>query len=157
MGSDRLDSLTGDPETYRIIGAAMAVHTELGCGFLEAVYRAALRIELSRRAIPAQSEVAIPISYKGELLPLNYRVDFICEGDVLVEVKALDTIGPAELAQAINYLKAAGRHRALLLNFGARSLHYRRVVLDYSGGPPEQSVSPSRLRGPIPPKGIIRR
>jgi GxxExxY protein len=76
-----------DPETYAIIGAAMAVHTELGCGFLEAVYKAALTIEMRRRAIPFEREVGLPIVYKGEPLPLSYRVDFVCVDAVIVEVK----------------------------------------------------------------------
>jgi GxxExxY protein len=119
---------TTDRDTYGIVGAAMAVHTELGCGFLEAVYKAALRVEFRRRGIDARAEVALPITYKGEELPIAYRVDFVCAEDVIVEVKALNSIGPVELAQAINYLKASGARRALLLNFGARSLQYRRVV-----------------------------
>ena len=120
-----------DPDSYEIIGAAMAVHTELGCGFLEAVYKAALRIEFRRRGIEASAEVALPINYKGEALPVNYRIDFICRRNILVEVKALNSIGPLELAQALNYLRASGKARALVLNFGNRSLEYRRVVLNY--------------------------
>ena len=120
-----------DPETYKIIGAAMAVHRELGCGFLEAVYRAALRIELKECDIPVVAEVRLPIRYRDHLLPVTYRVDFICYGSVLVEVKALPMIGPIEQAQAINYLRAAQRTRGLLLNFGATSLQHKRV---YCGG-----------------------
>ena len=61
-------------------------------------------------------------------LPLGYRADFVCFGDVLVEVKALDGLGPVEQAQVINYLKGANLHRAVLLNFGTTSLQYRRIV-----------------------------
>jgi GxxExxY protein len=64
-----------DPETYAVIGAAMAVHSELGCGYLEVVYRAALKSEFRRRGISYENEVSLPIHYKGELLPFNYRVD----------------------------------------------------------------------------------
>lgn len=118
-----------DPQTYKIIGAAMAVHTELGCGFLEAVYKAALPIEFERLGVPFQPEVPIPIGYKGQPLPLRYRVDFICFSDVIVEVKALDAIRGHEEAQLLNYLKAAKVRRGLLLNFGATSLqHVRRVL-----------------------------
>ncbi len=123
-----------DPETYAIIGAAMAVHSELGHGFLEGVYRAALQIEFSQRAIPFRVEVPLPILYKGERLPLNYRLDFMCWNSVIVEVKALEAIRSIELGQVINYLKAARAHRGLLLNFGGPSLQYRRVVW----GPPEE-------------------
>jgi GxxExxY protein len=117
-----------DPETYAVIGAAMAVHTELGCGFLEAVYRAAMVVEFNRRGVPFECEVPLSISYKGVPLTPRYRVDFVCFDSVLVEVKAAQAISSVDLAQAINYLKASGRHRALLLNFGARSLEHRRVV-----------------------------
>lgn len=116
-----------DPDTYDIIGAAMAVHCELGCGYLEAVYRAALKCEFRRRKIAFEHEVPLPIHYKGELLPFNYRVDFKC-GPVLIEAKALEALHPAHLSQIINYLKASGLQRGLLINFGAKSLEYRRVI-----------------------------
>jgi len=121
-----------DPATYAILGAAFAVHRELGCGFLEGVYRAALSIEFRLRGIPFQNEVGLPIRYKGERLPLGYRVDFTCFESVLVEVKALATIGPIDHAQVINYLHASQYERALLLNFGASSLQYRRLVCTHA-------------------------
>ena len=117
-----------DPETRTIIGAAMEVHTHLGCGFLEAVYCTALGLEFHARGVPYASEVRLRVDYKGQELPVGYRVDFICFGDILVEVKALDQIGQLEITQVVNYLKAANRKRALLLNFGARSLQLRRIV-----------------------------
>jgi GxxExxY protein len=120
----------GDPQTYAIIGAGLAVHRELGCGFLEAVYREALALEFRRREIPFVSEVLLPIDYKDTRLSLAYRVDFVCYDAVLVEVKALREIGPIEHAQAINYLRASGKHRAVILNFGARSLQHQRIVDD---------------------------
>ena len=107
----------------------MAVHTELGCGFLESVYRHAMMVELEARRIPFRTEVPFPVKYKERPLPLNYRADLVCFESVVVEVKALRAIGPIEQAQAINYLKASGLPRGLILNFGARSLEYRRVVL----------------------------
>ena len=87
-------SNVGDPETYAIIGAAMEVHREFGCGFLEAPYHAAM----------------------------------LCFESVLVEVKAVAALGPIDQAQAINYLRVSGLTRALVLNFGAASLEYRRIV-----------------------------
>ena len=96
-----------DPETYDVIGAAMAVHSELGCGFLEAVYRAALRCEFRRRTVAYESELRLPIHYKGELLPFNYKVDFKC-GPILVKAKTVDALAPVHLSQLINYLKASG-------------------------------------------------
>jgi GxxExxY protein len=121
-------SASSDPDTYAIIEAAMAVHTGLGCGFLEAVYTAALTVEFTQRGVPFEPEVALPIVYRGALLPLRYRVDFVCDGSVLVEVKAASSFTANDQAQVINYLKASGRQRALLLNFGARRLEYRRVI-----------------------------
>jgi GxxExxY protein len=118
-----------DPHTFAIIGAAMAVHNELGPGFLESVYRASLAVEFEERRIPFRTEVPFPLTYKGQPLPLNYRADLVCFESVVVEVKALGALRPIEQAQAINYLKASGLARGLILNFGARSLEYRRVVL----------------------------
>jgi GxxExxY protein len=122
------DSHPHDPETYSIFGAALTVHTELGKGFLEAVYKHALVFELQSRAIPFQTEAALPISYKGQRLPVTYRADLVCYADLIVEIKALPAIGPADIAQVINYLKASGFHRGLLINFGGPSLQSRRLV-----------------------------
>src|SRR5262245_6872874 len=115
-----------DPQTFEIIGAAMAVHSELGCGFLEPVYRAAFAIELAEREIPFEREVILPVSYRGRVLPVSYRADFVCYEGVIVELKAIRAIGPVEEAQVINYLKAANLQRALILNFGNNSLHFKR-------------------------------
>jgi GxxExxY protein len=117
-----------DPQTFQIIGAAMTVHTELGSGFLERVYKAALRVEFETRGIVFAKEVLMPVEYKNRILPLDYKVDFMCFQEVLVEVKASDAIHDRHIAQLINYLKASRTKRGLLLNFGARSLEHRRIV-----------------------------
>src|SRR5262249_44764163 len=117
-----------DPQTYAIIGAAMEVHTQLGCGFLEAVYQHAMGLEMARREIPFQPQVELPVFYKGTRLATFYKADFICFQSIIVELKALGQIGGIEDAQVINYLKATGFHVGLLLNFGARSLQYKRLV-----------------------------
>ena len=121
-------SAHGDPDTYAIIGAAMEVHRILGCGFLEAVYRAALIVELQLRSIPVECEVGFRVKYKDCILPVGYRADLVCFNDVIVEVKAARDVGMVDHAQAINYLRASGLHRALLLNFGGSSLTYKRFV-----------------------------
>ncbi len=108
-----------DPDTFKIIGAAMRVHTELGCGFLEKVYKTALPIEFARSGIPFRREVYLPIYYGGQQLPLDYHVDFICFNDVIVEVKAADALTTRDEAQLLNYLKASKIRRGLLINFGA--------------------------------------
>jgi GxxExxY protein len=117
-----------DPQTYDIIGAGMEVHRELGCGFHERVYRHPFGLELAARRVPFRAEVKFPVVYKTHIMPVHYRVDFVCFDSILVELKALSCIGSLEHSQVINYLKASKLRRALIVNFGARSLQFRRVV-----------------------------
>lgn len=118
-----------DPRTFAIIGAAMEVHRQLGCGFLESVYQEALAVELQSRHIPFSRESKFPVVYKGRQLGCQYRPDFICFESVIVELKALGQLSPIEESQLINYLKVTGYHTGLLLNFGRKSLEQRRFVL----------------------------
>lgn len=117
-----------DPETYALIGAGMTVHSELGPGFLEPVYQEALAIELDDLKIPFEREVQIPVHYKGRLLASSYRADLVCFGSIIVELKAIKEIGNIEEAQLLNYLKATGLRKGLLLNFGATRLQVKRFV-----------------------------
>ena len=121
--------ISRDPQTYAVIGAAMAVHRELGNGFLEPVYQEALERELLVTKVPHQREVALPIYYRDTPLNTNYRADFVCFGDLIVELKALRSTSGLEMSQVIHYLKAARFKRALLINFGAPQLDYKRIAL----------------------------
>lgn len=82
MGEERRDE-----RTFAIIGAAMEVHRQLGCGFLEAVYQEALTLELAARGIPSRHQVELPISYKGQKLNTTYRTDFVCYDSVIIDSK----------------------------------------------------------------------
>lgn len=121
-----------DPRTYSIIGAAMEVHRQLGCGFLEPVYQEALALEFANQEIPFIRELKLSLAYKGQTLHTKYSPDFICFDSVVVELKALARMSGSEEAQVINYLKATGHEVGLLLNFGNRSLEHRRFVLTKS-------------------------
>ncbi len=118
-----------DQQTYDIIGAALEVHSRLGPGFLEAVYKEALSIEFRERGIPFSFETEIPVLYKGKRLKTCYRSDFICHGSIIVELKAISNLGDNEMAQVLNYLRATEFRRGLLFNFGAKSLEKRRLVM----------------------------
>ena len=126
------DFTESDPRTYAIIGAAIEVHKQLGCGFLEPVYQEALALEFPLRNILFRREVRLAIHYKDQLLQTSYCVDFICFESVVVELKALVRMSGTEEAQVINYLKATGFEVGLLLNFGTRSLEHRRFVFSKS-------------------------
>ncbi len=119
-----------DMQTYTIIGAAMAVHSTLGSGFLESVYQEALEIEFQIRNIPFEREKVLPVTYRDKILKSVFKADFVCFGTVIVELKALQHLSGAEEAQIINYLKASSLQKAILFNFGTSSLQHKRLVLN---------------------------
>lgn len=128
-----------DALTYAVIGAAMAVHRELGHGFLESVYREALGHELALNKVPFDSEVQFVLRYRGRVLRSHFRADLVCGGTVIVELKALRHLSRVDTAQVINSLKVSGLRTGLLFNFGAPSLEYRRLLFD-GPSPSLQSV-----------------
>ena len=93
---------SGDPRTYQIIGAAMEVHRTLHRGYLESVYGDALAVEFELRGIPFRRDKTCQLFYKGRPLTGHHRLDFVCFDDVVVEIKAQSSIGPAEEAQVLN-------------------------------------------------------
>ncbi len=112
--------------SYKIIGAAMEVHRVLGPGFLEAVYEAALAHELTLRGIPFERQKELPVYYKGQLVG-HYVADFVIDGQIILELKAVSGLTKAHEAQAHNYLTATGLRLAILINF-ADSLQQKRIV-----------------------------
>jgi GxxExxY protein len=116
-------------ECYEIIGCCMEVHSELGCGFLEAIYQEALELSFMDTEIPFEREVQLDVFYKGRELNKKYFADFICFDEVIVELKAVNQLSDVHYAQVLNYLKATGKRVGLLVNFGAKSLQYKRVIL----------------------------
>jgi len=115
-------------ESYHIIGAALEVHKNLGSGFSEAVYSDALAIEFSHRNIPYEREKRLIIKYKDYILKHYYIADFVCYGNIIVELKVLSAIDNSHYAQVINYLKATGYSLGLLINFGENILKTKRIV-----------------------------
>jgi GxxExxY protein len=118
---------TGNNLTFRIIGAAMAVHNKLGPGYKEEIYERALALELNSREIEVQTQYPVSVEMDDEQVALFY-LDLFVENQVVVEIKAFShPLTNDELAQVINYLKATDAPIALLFNFGRRKLDYRRV------------------------------
>ena len=115
-------------ESYKIIGACIEVHNELGSGFLEPIYQEALEVELTNQNIPFQREAPLPVKYKGMVLNKSYIADFILYDKIVLELKALDALSTVHESQVLNYLKATGFKLGLLVNFGQPKLQYKRLV-----------------------------
>lgn len=114
-------------ETALIIGCAMEVHKQLGNGFQEVIYQRALAIELREKGIEFEREVSMDIFYKGDHVGTR-RVDFLINKKICVELKAIITLEDVHLAQAINYLEVYNVEVGLLINFGAKSLVFKRLL-----------------------------
>ena len=115
-------------EVFDIIGAAIEVHKGLGHGFLEAVYQEAFEIELNKKAIIYEKEKRLSITYRGNKLNKYYIADFVCFDKIIVEIKAINKLSNDNYAQVLNYLKVTGYKVGVLLNFGSKSLEYKRLI-----------------------------
>ncbi len=113
--------------TSQIIGCSMRVHSELGNGFQEVIYQRALAIEMKLKGLAYQREMEMPIFYREENIGKR-RVDFFVENEIMVELKAVIQLEDVHLAQAINYLEAYNMKTGLLINFGSRSLQFKRLL-----------------------------
>ncbi|MHC4606701.1 MAG: GxxExxY protein [Planctomycetota bacterium] len=114
--------------TERVIGAALEVHRELGCGLSEAVYQEALGIELESQDVPFSAQVGMKVFYKGRGLEKTFRADFVAGAAVVVEIKASAALTDIDKAQLLSYLRASGLRVGLLLNFGTPSLQIKRMI-----------------------------
>lgn len=112
--------------SYQIIGCAMKVHTQIGCGYQERIYQRALAIELEKAGIEFIREFTLPVLYDGEEIGTR-RVDFLVEGNVMLELKAIRKLTDADKIQTVNYAKMYRLPFGLLLNFGAEKLEYHKI------------------------------
>ena len=118
--------------TEAIIGAAMAVHRELGPGLLESTYEACLVYEVAKRGLAVERQKELPVKYRGVKLDCGYRIDLLVEKKVIVELKAVEKLEPIHIAQVLSYLKLSGCNVGLLINFNVKLLKdgIRRLISD---------------------------
>jgi GxxExxY protein len=118
-------------ETEKIIGLCMKVHSTLGYGFLEPVYQEALAFEFKRNEVDFEMEKELIIIYDGYRLRKTYKSDFVCYDKIVLELKAVDNISNEHYSQVLNYLKATNFKLGLLINFGSKSLQFKRVINNF--------------------------
>ena len=109
--------MTPNEASHLVIGAAIRVHTALGPGLLESAYHSCLYYEFTKAGLTFENEVHLPLIYDGVEIPMAYRVDFIVENRLIVELKCVDAVLPVHLAQLLSYLRLSGHKLGLLLNF----------------------------------------
>lgn len=114
--------------SYKIVGLAMQIHSELGFGFLEKVYENSMMVLFRRENIMAKQQAPVSVSFEGEIVG-DYYADILIEDKIILELKAIEKITDAHKAQALNYLKATGLKLAIIINFGKQRLEYERIVL----------------------------
>jgi len=123
-----MDELLLKDEVYVAIGRCMEVHRQLGHGFLENVYKDALCVEFMLEEVPFEREVRYEIDYKGHTLKHFYYADFLLFGKIILEIKAAAMLVEEHYAQTINYLRVSDNQVGLLVNFGRKSLEFKRGV-----------------------------
>jgi GxxExxY protein len=115
-------------ESYKIIGSCMKVHSQLGAGFLESVYQEALEKQFIKDGIPYQREKLLKIQFDGENLKKTFRADYVCYDKIIIELKAASFIHNDCLKQTTNYLNATKFQLGIVVNFGEKSLAYKRIL-----------------------------
>ena len=115
-------------ESYKIIGVCMEVHRVLGMGFKEIIYKDALQIEFESNQMPFEREKRFTVEYKGIQLRNKFNADFVLYNSIIIEVKSASFIVNGFVDQTLNYLKASGIKLGIIVNFGERSLTYKRIV-----------------------------
>ena len=124
-----------DAITERVLGAAMKVHTALGAGCLESTYDACFRYQLTKDGFAFEHQLRLPVLYDGVQVDAGYRIDFLVENCVIVELKAVEKLLPLHLAQVLTYLKLSGHQVGLLINFNVAHLRdgIKRMMNGHSG------------------------
>lgn len=122
------DKILFKDESYRIIGICMNIHSTMGNGFLEAVYSEILEKEFIKNGIPFQREIKLDLFFNGEKLNKKYKADFVCYDEIILEIKSVSFLHENFTKQTLNYLKATNKKLGLLINFGEKSLKYKRII-----------------------------
>ena len=143
-----MQSAEFDRLTRRVIGAAMSVHRVLGPGLLESAYQHCLAIELNEERIGFEPQVPLPLSYRGHALDCSYRLDFVVERCLVLEIKAVESLAPIHTAQLLSYLRMGGYKVGLLINFHSVLLKngLRRAVNDFPDLPSSANSALSASR-----------
>jgi len=117
-----------EEDTYKIIGALIEVHKNLGKGFSEIVYKDAFEHELNRNEIPFEREKEYLVHYKDIILNHKFYADFVVLDKIILEIKSTDSIHEKHISQCLNYLHVSGHRLAILVNFNKTSLEYKRII-----------------------------
>ena len=123
-----MSKLIFEEETYKIIGLCMKVHRKLGSGFLESVYQEVLAKEFTKASVPFKEQIKLNIYYEEEKMDKYFKDDFLCYEEIILEIKATSFINIGFEKQLINYLNATHKQLGLLVNFGEKSLKWKRFI-----------------------------